>query len=275
MSKYFGPRLRIIRRLGKLVAFSQKELKRTTRPGQHGTNQRKITQFAYRLAEKQKLRFYYGISEKQLICYIKAARKIKGPTGEILLQKLEIRLDNIVYRLGWRPTLPFARQLVNHGHILVNKKCVTIASFSCVPYQIITIQNLANIRKLVKENFDKSSQNLPSYLSFNNENIIAMVTKISNRHDVGLNLKELLIIEYYSNRILATFIRLFAKINLVAFKKILCIKYVYNLSPFYSCTVGRSCIFWSCNKGIFCLCTKRFCYFILFFDFLKIEKNLF
>jgi ATP synthase F1 epsilon subunit len=124
MSKYHGARLRVIRRLGRLPALTKKIPKRNTRPGQHGASRKKLTQFSYRLIEKQKLRFYYGISEKQLVRYIKTVQIAKGPTGQILLQKLERRLDNIIYRLGWAPTLPAARQLVTHGHILVNqKKC--------------------------------------------------------------------------------------------------------------------------------------------------------
>jgi small subunit ribosomal protein S4 len=201
MSKYSGPRLRVVRRLGELTAFTKKKTKRSRRPGQHGTNRIKLTQFAYRLVEKQKLRFYYGVSEKQLIRYVKMARKMKGSTGELLLQKLEIRLDNVVYRLGWRPTLPSARQLVNHGHILVNKKCVTVPSFLCRPQQLITVQNVVNIREKIKENLSKSNPSLPFHLSCSNETITATVSCLSSRNDVGINLKELLVIEYYSNRI--------------------------------------------------------------------------
>jgi small subunit ribosomal protein S4 len=157
------------------------------------------------LIEKQKLRFYYGVSEKQLIHYVKMARKIKGSTGELLLQKLEIRIDNILYRLGWRSTLPSARQLVNHGHILLNKKRVTIPSFSCLPQQMITVQNIRKIREKIKRSLNQMSQLLPSYLSCNNDSLTAVVNHIVNRQDVRVNVKELLIIEYYSNRILIYF----------------------------------------------------------------------
>jgi small subunit ribosomal protein S4 len=201
MSKYFGPRLRVIRRLGQLTAFTKKKTRRISRPGQHGTNRVKLTQFAYRLIEKQKLRFYYGVSEKQLVHYIKIARRSKGSTGSLLLQKLEIRIDNIVYRLGWRPTLPFARQLVNHGHILVNKKRVTIPSFSCLPQQMIRVQNIRRIRKLIIENLSNSQNLIPSYLSSNEDSLTAIVNQYPTRQDTGVNLKELLIVEYYSNHI--------------------------------------------------------------------------
>jgi len=201
MSKYRGPRLRIVRRLGELSACTRKIPKRSTRPGQHGENRRKLTQFAYRLAEKQKLRFYYGISERQLVRYVKSARKAQGSTGQILLQQLEIRLDNIVHRLGWAPTLPAARQLVSHGHILVNKKCVTISSFSCSPNQVITIPDEIPIRRLVEKNLHERIQNLPSHLSLNVGNITAVVNQIADRRSLPLNLNELLVIEYYSNRL--------------------------------------------------------------------------
>lgn len=194
MSKYRGPRLRIIRRLGELSAFTKKIPKRNTRPGQHGSVRRKLTQFAYRLSEKQKLRFYYGVSEKQLVRYMKVARRTKGSTGQTLLQELEIRLDNTVYRLGLAPTLPASRQLVNHGHILVDKERVTIPSFSCVPQQIIRVQKETNIWRM-------STREVPSHLSWNTEKLTATVNQWSDRNRVLLNLNELLVVEYYSNRL--------------------------------------------------------------------------
>jgi small subunit ribosomal protein S4 len=202
MPKYRGPRLRVVRRIGKLAAFTQKVLKRNTRPGQHGSNKSKPTQFGYRLTEKQKLLFYYGVSEKQLIKYIKVARKAKGSTGMILLQKLEMRLDNIIYRLGWVPTLPAARQLVNHSHVIVNQKPVTIPSFYCFPSNVITLQNKTGSRQLVEKNFHASTQDSPPHISLNVESITATVTQWVDRSKIALDLNELLIIEYYSNRLL-------------------------------------------------------------------------
>jgi small subunit ribosomal protein S4 len=202
MSKYRGPRVRIIRRLGALPTFSQAIVKRSSRPGQHGARKRKFTQFAYRLAEKQKLRFYYGVSEKQLIRYVKAARRAKGSTGRVLLQNLEIRLDNILYRLGWAPTLPAARQLVSHGHILVDQKRVTTSSFSCSLRQVITVQKSLKVRKLVEESLQKCVRTLPSHLSLNVDSLTAVVNKQVDRLEILLNLSELLVIEYYSNRLL-------------------------------------------------------------------------
>jgi len=204
MSKYRGPRLRITRRLGELPAFTKKVPRHRVRPGQHGTNRRKPTQFALRLAEKQKLRFYYGVSEEKLIRYVKEARRAIGSTGQLLIQKLEIRLDNIVYRLGWALTLPAARQIVNHGHIIVNQQTVNIPSFPCSPNHVIMVRSVENIRQLVKSNLRESSQNFPSHLSSNIESLTASIIKQPDCSEIPLNLNELLVIEYYSNRLLTT-----------------------------------------------------------------------
>ena len=200
MSKYRGPRLRIVRRLGELSSLTRKSPKRYISPGQHGANRSKPTQFAYRLAEKQKLRFYYGISEKQAVRYVKTARREKSSTGKILIQSIEIRLDNIVYRLGWAPTLPAARQIVNHGHILVDQERVTIPSFSCSQNQIITVRNQRRVRRLVEKSFQDQSRNLPSHLSVNIKNITAVVNGPPDQREISLDLNELLVVEFYSNR---------------------------------------------------------------------------
>ena len=202
MSKYRGPRLRIIRRIGDLPTFTQKNLNRNTYPGQHGITRKKTTQFAHRLLEKQKLRFHYGISEKQLVRYVTHARKLKGPTGLNLIQLLEIRLDNIVCRIGLVQTLPRARQMVNHGYIRVDKKCVTVPSFLCVPGQVITIKQKKNVSSLDEETWKRKIDNVPSHLSVNTATHIAVVNRNPDRREVPLVLNELLVIEYYSNRIL-------------------------------------------------------------------------
>ena len=135
MSRYRGPKLRIIRRLGNLPGLTQTTVsslsKRKNPPGQHGQAKKKPSEYGLRLEEKQKLKFNYGITEKQLYQYIKEARRREGITGLILLQLLEMRLDSICFALGFGSTLPAARQLVNHGHIMVNDRVVDIASFQC------------------------------------------------------------------------------------------------------------------------------------------------
>merc|ERR1711904_445251 len=141
MARYTGAKLRITRRLGDLPGLTSKKGNLTTRPGQHGAVQKKLTQYAIRLEEKQKLRFNYGLSEKQLMNYIRKAKKIKGATGNILLQLLEMRLDNVIFRLGMAPTIAAARQLVGHKHIIVNNLCVFIPSYQCKPGDIIIVKD--------------------------------------------------------------------------------------------------------------------------------------
>ncbi|HEY9813587.1 MAG TPA: 30S ribosomal protein S4, partial [Candidatus Sericytochromatia bacterium] len=131
MSRYRGPRLRIVRRLGDLPGLTRKTARRAYAPGQHGQNRKKRSEYAIRLEEKQKLRFNYGITERQLLRYVRRARRASGSTGQVLLQLLEMRLDNTVFRMGMAPTIPAARQLVNHGHVTVNGRVVDIASYQC------------------------------------------------------------------------------------------------------------------------------------------------
>merc|ERR1711937_652918 len=142
------------RRLGDLPGLTSKTSKLTKRPGQHGATQKKLTQYAIRLEEKQKLRFNYGISEKQLMNYIRQAKKIKGATGNILLQLLEMRLDNIIFRLGMASTIAAARQLVSHKHITVNNSCVSIPSYQCQPGNVISVKDSTISKKLINSNLE-------------------------------------------------------------------------------------------------------------------------
>nr|YP_009105983.1 ribosomal protein S4 [Gloeotilopsis sterilis]AIT94803.1 ribosomal protein S4 [Gloeotilopsis sterilis] len=202
MSRYRGPRLRIIRRLGELPGFTKKNLNRTNPPGQHGMNTKKPSQYGIRLQEKQKLRYNYGITERQLINYLRQARKIKGSTGEILLQLLEMRLDNIVFRLSLAPTIAAARQLISHGHIKVNNKKVNIPSYQCKPNDIISISEKKHSQELITKFLEITNQvSIPPHLSFNKENLIGKVHSLINREFVGLNLNELLVIEFYSRKL--------------------------------------------------------------------------
>ena len=141
MSRYRGPKVKIYRKLGELPGLTRKVSKKLSPPGEHGQKSKKPSEYALRLEEKQKLRFNYGISEKQLINYMKMAKKAQGPTGSVLLQLLEMRLDNTVFRLGLAPTIPAARQLVNHGHILVNNRRVNICSYQCKPGDTIKVND--------------------------------------------------------------------------------------------------------------------------------------
>jgi small subunit ribosomal protein S4 len=202
MARYRGAKLRITRRLGDLPGLTGKVRKRASRPGQHGATSKKLTQYAVRLEEKQKLRFNYGISEKQLMNYIKKAKTIKGATGTILLQLLEMRLDNLVFRLGLAPTIAAARQLVSHKHISVNQACVSIPSYQCQPGDTLTVKDSANSKKLVTTYLEAPGlTNIPQHLDFDKKNLSAKVLGIVDREWVALKLNELFVIEYYSRKI--------------------------------------------------------------------------
>jgi len=204
MSRYRGPKLRIKRRLGTLPGLTKKP-SNSIRPGQHGRlnvdNNKKPTEYGLRLEEKQKLRFNYGLTENQLYRYIKEARRRQGVTGLILLQLLEMRLDTICYSLGFGSTVAQARQLVNHGHIMVNNKVISIPSFQCRLNDTISIKCKSTSQNLIKSNLkNNKTLNLSGHLKFNQSKLEATVLDYCDRNDVSLDIKELLVIEYYSRR---------------------------------------------------------------------------
>jgi small subunit ribosomal protein S4 len=202
MARYRGAKLRITRRLGDLPGLTSKTSKLTKRPGQHGSNQKKLTQYAIRLEEKQKLRFNYGISEKQLMNYIRQAKGIKGATGNILLQLLEMRLDNVIFRLGMAPTIPAARQVVTHKHILINGSCVSIPSYQCKPGDIISVKDSTASKQLITKNLELPAlSNIPQNLEFDKKVLSAKVLGVIDREWIALKLNELFVIEYYSRKI--------------------------------------------------------------------------
>ena len=201
MSRYKGPRLKINRKLGELPGLTRKISKKLNRPGEHGQKSKKPSEYAMRLEEKQKIRFNYGVSEKQLLKYIKMARKAQGPTGSVLLQILEMRLDNIIFRLGIAPTIPAARQLVNHGHIIVNKKKLNICSYQCKPGDTIEIRQKVASKNLINRYISYPSLiNMPSHLEFDQDKLLGKVNDIIEREWVALQINELLIVEYYSRK---------------------------------------------------------------------------
>ena len=201
MSRYRGAVLRITRRLGELPGLTRKTTKRNSRPGQHGDQARKPSEYAIRLEEKQKLRFNYGVTEKQLLRYVRDARKIKGSTGEALLQLLEMSLDNIVFRLGMAPTIPAARQLVNHGHICVDGKRLSIPSYQCQAGETISVRTNPRSKQLVEAYLAfPGLANIPSHLEFDKNALKGKINGIIERDWVALQLNELLIVEYYSRK---------------------------------------------------------------------------
>ncbi|HIK41251.1 MULTISPECIES: 30S ribosomal protein S4 [Thermoleptolyngbya] len=201
MARYRGPRLRVVRRLGELPGLTRKSPKRAYPPGQHGQARKKRTEYAVRLEEKQKLRYNYGLTERQLLRYVRKARRASGSTGESLLQLLEMRLDNTVFRMGMAPTIPAARQLVNHGHVTVNGRVVDIPSFQCKPGMEIGVRDSDRSRKLVEENLQfPGLANLPSHLEFDKNKLTGKVNGVIDREWVALSINELLVVEYYSRQ---------------------------------------------------------------------------
>jgi small subunit ribosomal protein S4 len=205
MSRYIGPKIRIIRRLGELPGLTKKTTARKYGPGQHGPSKltKKITlsDYSLRLQEKQKLRYNYGISETQLYKYFKEAQRLKGLTGTLILQLLEMRLENIVYRLGFASTIASARQFVTHSHVNVNGKSVNIPSFQCKPNDLISIKTRLNSRVLAKKNLENSVNSiLPTHLELDKENLTGKVKGLIKREEVNLIVNELLIVEFYSRK---------------------------------------------------------------------------
>ena len=201
MSRYRGPSLRIVRRLGELPGLTRKAPRKAYPPGQHGQARKKKTEYAIRLEEKQKHRFNYGITEKQLLRYVKKARRAGGSTGLVILQQLEMRLDNTAFRLGFGPTIPSARQVVNHGHITVNGRTVTIPSYQCRPGDVIAVRDRDSSKKLVEANLQfPGLANLPSHLELDKDKMTAKVNGIIEREWIALNINELLVVEYYSRQ---------------------------------------------------------------------------
>nr|AKZ24073.1 ribosomal protein S4 [Comandra umbellata] len=200
MSRYRGPRFKKIRRLGALPGLTNKRpragsaLRNKSRSG-------KKSQYRIRLEEKQKLRFHYGLTERQLLKYVRIAGKAKGSTGQVLLQLLEMRLDNTLFRLGMASTISGARQLVNHRHILVNGCIVDIPSYRCKPRDIITARDEQKSKVLIPNYFDSSPhEELPKHLTLHPLQYKGFVNQIIDSKWVGLKINELLIVEYYSRQ---------------------------------------------------------------------------
>ena len=199
MSRYRGAKLRVVRRLGELPGLTNKIPKSSFLPGVHGPSKAEkktsISEYAIRLQEKQKLRYNYGISEKQLLAYVRRARRAKGPTGEVLLQMLEMRLDSTIYRLGFAPTIRAARQYVSHGLITVNGQTVNIPSYNCLPGETI-----ASTSNPVIENCKTFGGAVPSHLTVDTSKTTGKIERVITRSQIALTVNELLIIEFYSRK---------------------------------------------------------------------------
>ena len=171
-----------------------KETRRNPKPGR-----RKQSEYAVQLNEKQKAKFIYGVLEKQFRHYYEEASKTRGVTGETLLQLLERRLDNVVYRLGFANTRREARQMVNHGHITVNGKRVDIPSYQVSPGEVISIREKSRGSEHVKQILEKNAATMiPKWLELNRETLQGKVVALSERSDIDFDINETLIVELYS-----------------------------------------------------------------------------
>lgn len=173
--------------------------KRQYAPGQHGQGRKKLSEYGLQLREKQKVRRFYGVLESQFAHYFELANKKEGVTGENLLQILESRLDNVVYRLGFALSRPEARQLVLHGHYKVNGKRVNIPSYLVKPGDVISIadksKDLPKIKAVLENTEGKA---IPKWLERDGDNASAKVVALADREDIDLNIQETLIVELYS-----------------------------------------------------------------------------
>lgn len=201
MSRYTGPRLRILRRLDvDLPGLTRKtKEKRPYPPGQHGqARKRRPSSFGMQLSEKQKLCFNYGVSERQMRRLFAEARASKGVTGDVLLELLERRLDNVVFRSGLAPTIPAARQLVCHGHILVNDRRVDIASFRVPDGARITLRERSRELDIVARSLAARALPLPSWLEIDEGKRVARMIGSPRGSGVPFELDVQLVVEYYA-----------------------------------------------------------------------------
>lgn len=202
MARYTGPRTKISRRFGVALFGSSKSLERRNfPPGQHGlrAGRKKKSDYSVALGEKQKLRFQYGVLEKQFRKYYEEAARRRGVTGELLLQLLELRLDNVCYRLGFGNSRQAARQLVNHGHVLVNGKVVDIASYQVKAGDKIKIGGKPSSQQLVLRMMDVTqSVPLKDWLTLEREGLEGVVARVPDRADIDPLVNEQLIVELYS-----------------------------------------------------------------------------
>ena len=200
MSRYTGPKWRISRRLGVSLSDTGKELsRRAYAPGDHGSGRRaKISEYGTQLREKQKLRFTYGLTERQFHSLFNKAGKIrKGTHGTNFMILLEQRLDSLVYRLGLATTRQQARQLVNHGHIMVDSKRVDIPSFSVTPGQVISVRDKSKTIVPIQVAVE-SVVGHPQFVSFDTEKLEGSLVRLPEREELDADINESLIVEYYN-----------------------------------------------------------------------------
>lgn len=201
MARYTGPKSKIARKFREPIFGPDKALERRNYPpGQHGPNKRrgKQSEYAIQLAEKQKAKYTYGILERQFSNMFKKATRMKGITGENLLQLCELRLDNVIYRLGVAPSRRAARQLVTHKHIVVNGQVVNIPSYSLKPGDVVEVREKSKSLEAISDSLSSVGNRSNDWLTWNPSQMSGTVVNVPNREMISENIKEQLIVELYS-----------------------------------------------------------------------------
>ncbi len=200
MARYRGPKTRIARKFGEPIYGPDKVFERKKHaPGMHGVSRRrKTTEYGVQLREKQKAKYTYGVLERQFRRYFAMATRKKGVTGEVLLQILESRLDNIVYRLGLAPTRSAARQLVSHRHILLNNKVCNIPSTILKPGDIVSVRERSKSLELITSSLSRHNHSKYPWLEWDNQHMTGKYVMLPERELIPENIKEQLIVELYS-----------------------------------------------------------------------------
>lgn len=200
MARYIGPKSKIARKFGEAIFGPDKVLsKKNYPPGQHGQGRRKKTsEYGIQLREKQKAKYTYGVLESQFRRMYEKAQRTKGVTGEVLLQLLEARLDNVVFRLGMAPTRAGARQLVSHKHITVDGKVVNIASCHIKPGQVIAVREKDKSMEVINASLEGFNHSKYPWIEWNAASMSGTFLHIPEREDIPENIKEQLIVELYS-----------------------------------------------------------------------------
>ena len=201
MARYTGPRVRISRRFGVPIFGASKYLERKNYgPGVHGPKARKKhTPYGLGLIEKQKLRYYYGLQERQFRGVYERALRQRGVTGETMLQILETRLDNVVYQLGFSNTRAGARQMVSHGHVTVNGRKVNVPSYACRVNDVIEVKNTSVSRQMATKGLEAStSRSIPDWVSLNKDAFKGTILRVPSRDDIQPIANEQAIVEFYS-----------------------------------------------------------------------------
>jgi len=198
MARYTGPAYKKSRRLNFSTLENGKDLKRPYAPGQHGNDRRKkLSEYGIQLNEKQKVRFMYGLNEKQFHKLFDRASKMKGVTGDNLLKLLESRLDNIVYRMGLATTRRGARQIVNHGHIIVNGIKVDIPSYSCKPGDVIQVKENSLEHPAIRASLEANTT-LKAFVEFDKNKMTGTYVRYPERSELNQEINESLIVEFYN-----------------------------------------------------------------------------